>query len=698
MARSRRLLLLAAVLMLGTFPAAQQQQPAPQPAAPPQQPPVPPERVPGQQPIRSGINFVRVDVIVTDRQGNPVLDLAQDDFQVSEDGKPQAIQTFSVIKVDETARTETHPSPIRSVSDEEREAARPDVRLFVILFDDYHVRRGNDMGVRKPLIEFVQNQLSPVDLVAVMYPLTPVNDIQFSRNRGALISAIESFEGRKHDYRPRNMFEEQYAMYPAQTVERIRNQVTMSALKAASVRLSGLREGRKSIIFVSEGFTALLPAQLADPVASLPGIGNPNRRNPMAPQPTDRQNFLASTDLLSEMQDVFRVLNRENTSIYAVDPRGLAAFAFDIDQGVGPDADRAALRDSIDSLQILASNTDGRAIINRNDLAIGMKQIIRDSSGYYLIGYTSAAAPTDGKFHQIKVNVKRKGVDVRARKGYWALSEEDAARASAAATHVEPPKELTAALSALAEPPRGRPARFWVGTGRAESGATRVTFVWEPVPPAPGEPPAPAAARVSLTAVTADGRPLFRGRIPDAPAAAGGDGAAAGTMAKPARPAAGGSASFEVAPGPVQLRISVEGSRGEVLDAASRELNVPDFTSVQVSLGTPRLYRARTVRDLQALKANAQAVPTADRDFIRTERVFARVDAYAPGGMQPAVTARLLNRNGDAMSDIPVQMAGPTATIELTVTNLAPGEYLLELSAKTEAGSARELLAFKVGR
>ena len=72
---------------------------------------------------------------------------------------------------------------------------------------------------------------------------------------------------------------------------------------------------------------------------------------------------------------------------------------------------------------MLADNTDGRAIVNRNDLAVGMKQIIRDASGYYLLGYNSTQAPTDGKFHEIEVNVKRRGVDVRARKGYWAYTD-----------------------------------------------------------------------------------------------------------------------------------------------------------------------------------------------------------------------------------------------------------------------------------
>jgi VWFA-related protein len=102
--------------------------------------------------IRTGINFVRVDVIVTDGDGNAVLDLKPEDFTVDEDGKLQKIDSFEP-RQDRPARAgrgrqRRDPHPV----DEEREAARPDVRLFVILLDDYHVRRGNDMAVRKPLI------------------------------------------------------------------------------------------------------------------------------------------------------------------------------------------------------------------------------------------------------------------------------------------------------------------------------------------------------------------------------------------------------------------------------------------------------------------------------------------------------------------------------------------------------------------
>ena len=498
----------------GSMPAGSSQQPAGQEAPPPAPPPA--ARQPDQpQVIRSGINYVRVDVIVTDKDGKPVMDLTQDDFSVAEDGKPQKVDAFTVVKLDALETVENGPPrAIRTDYDEEREAARPDVRLFVILLDDYHVRRGNDMFVRKPLIDFLQNQLAPADMVALMYPLTPVTDIRFSRDRESAISAIEKFEGRKFNYTPRNMFEEQYAMYPAQTVERVRNQVTMDALKAAAFKMGALREGRKSIIFVSEGFTSMLPAQLSDPNASMPGVNNPNRGNAQAPQATPRQQMMADGDMLYDMQQVFRDVNRQNTSIYSVDPRGLAVFEHDINEGVGITQDASALRASQDTLHVLAANTDGRAIVNRNDLAAGMKQIIRDSSGYYLLGYNSSQAPTDGKFHAIKVNVKRKGVDVRSRKGYWAYSLEDVAKASAP-KKPDAPSAVTTALNDLVAPTRDRSAHFWVGTARGPNGMTHVTFSWEPIPIAPGQRAEDPAARVVLTAIAPDGRPVFKGRVPE---------------------------------------------------------------------------------------------------------------------------------------------------------------------------------------
>jgi VWFA-related protein len=664
-----------------TQPQNQNQQPPPQD----QQQPPPPR-------IKSGINFVRVDVIITDRQGNPVLDLKQDEFRLKEDGKPQTIESFSTVKiVDEMSLIDSpHIPEIKSLSDEMREAARPDVRLFVLFLDDYHVRRGNDMSVRAPLIDFVQNQLGPADMVAIMYPLQSINALSFTRNRKALISAIEHFEGRRFNYLPRNEFEEKYAYYPASVVERIRNEVTMSAIKGAAIKLGGMREGRKSIILVSEGFTNILPPQMNDPIAAMPGIGNSSRTNSMATN-SDRAEFMAKADMLNDLSLIFAEANRSNVSIYAVDPRGLAPFEYDINQNVGLQTDKLHLDSALDNLRALADNTDGRAIINRNDLAKGMQQIVRDSSGYYLLGYNSSEAPTDGQFHRIEVEVTRKGLQVRARKGYWAYTAEDAARANAPARPEAPPA-VANALATLADPPKGRPARFWTGTARGENGKTRVTFSWEPIAPTAAErkPGAEPPSHVTLTALAPDGRPLFRGRVPEQPAAA------AGTPLGASVPS---SSTFEVPPGQLQMRISVLNADGQVMDSTLQELMVPDYTTVQVSFATPRIFRARSPRDVKALMADSAAPPTADRTFSRTERIFLRVEAYAPGASKPAVTARLLNRDGTPMSDVPVRISETgIAELDLALGSYAAGDYLLELTATAEGGTAQEVVAFRVGR
>src|SRR5205823_5095930 len=135
---------------------------------------------------------------------------------------------------------------------------------------------------------------------------------------------------------------------------------------------------------------------------------------------------------------------------YAVDPRGLPGFEFDINEGVGLQTDQKYLGATLDTLRTLAENTDGRAIVNRNDLAAGMKQITKDASAYYLIGYNSSQAPSDGKFHSIRVRVKRPGVDVRARKGYWALTQEQTKTALAPS---KPPlaKPVEAALASVTQ-------------------------------------------------------------------------------------------------------------------------------------------------------------------------------------------------------------------------------------------------------
>ena len=683
------------------------------PASPSQQDPGAQQADNPQQPtFRGGINFVRVDVIVTDKKAQPVIDLAQTDFQVFEDGQPQKIEQFRLIRVDGNPKPgDPPPRVVRTREDEETEAARDDVRIFAILLDDYHTRRGNSISVREPLTRFIRTHLRPNDLLAVMYPLTSVNDVSFTNDHESIVGAIQRFEGRKFDYRPLNQFEQQYERYPTETVERIRNDVVMGALRGLCVRLGSLRDGRKSLIFVSEGFTAMLPPQMRRQDASLPG--NPFEAGAAATsQDSPREQtaeWFSQSDVYSRMREVSDVANRNNTAIYSLDPRGLAAFEYDVDDvpGNGPPSfatDRRALQMTQDTLRSLSEDTDGRAIVNRNTLAEGLAQITRDSSFYYLIGYNSTKAPTDGKFHPIEVKVKRRDVDVRARKGYWAFTAADAIRVANPTPEVAKPFQF--ALASIATSVQaGKYVRTWIGTERGASGKTKVTLVWEALPQAPGAR-RDQPGRLSVLAADSRGGLVFRGRVPDAALASAGSAsppndAGAGGIRTPVAQAALGSQRlvFEAPPGKMELRMTVEAAGGGgTLDSENRTIDVPDLTAPQAALSTPRVYRARTAREMQALVADAGATPTATREFPRTERLLIRFDVYGAGTDMPAPTAVLLNRAGTKMSDISIASAtaGGTHQIDLGLSSIPAGEYLVQITVKGASGEATELIALRV--
>lgn len=670
---------------------------APAASGAPQDPAAPPA---DQPTFRTGINFVRVDAIVTDKQGRPVADLKPEDFEVFEDGELQTVETFKLIRVDGNPPPgEAAPREINSTFAEESEARRDDVRLFVIFFDDYHVRLGASLAVKDPLVRFIETQVGPMDMIAMMYPLDPLRAVSFTRNKKAVIQQILRWQGRKYQYiPPRNIFEEQYANYPTEIVEKIRNQVSLTALRGLMTRLGGMREGRKTVIVVSEGYTDYLPPQLRGANAQSGMVGRGTSAltgdasiDPIGAMNEDRRRFFGDMDIRMLMRDVTTDANRNNVSLYMLDPRGLAGFEFDINEGVGLQMDAASLRATQDSLRVMADETDGRAIVNRNDLGTGLAQMMRDASAYYLLGYSSSAAPTDGRFHQIRVRVKRPGIEVRARRGYWALRADEAAVAMAP-VKAGPPPDVNIALSEIDKVARARTVRTWVGYAPDPSGKTRVFFSWEPATAAPGAPAIAASsepvAQVTVMAANESEGPLFRGKVP---------GGSAGSNGVPAAPgsAAGGQTSFLVAPGPAQLRVQAERDGGGVVQSDVVELAVPDFTKEPVTVGTPALFRARTQRDLTALVAQATAQPTAARAFSRTEKLLLRV--HVAGG-EPAI--RLMSRNGEGMSPLvvrPAPQGGPfTHEAEVPLASLPAGDFLIEVKAGNGDDAPRRLTGVKV--
>ena len=666
------------------------QDPSPKPSASAQATADKPAPSPTDQPVfRAGINTVRVDVIVTDRQGNPVTDLKLEDFEIQEDGKPQKAETFRLVKIDPQVQPSYTLRSPRTRNDEETAAADENSRIFAFFLDDYHVLRESSMSMKKPVIDFIANQLAPADLATIMYPLTPVDAAVLTRNHQSIINAVEKFEGRKYRYEPVNSIENNYVfrLTPDQ-IEIIRRQVTLGAIRGLCTKLGSLREGRKSLILLSEGFNATLPPQmrsnLPGGLAGTSGVGGGARNDPFAAENPleDRVQFSAGMDMQRELQDVWDACNRNNTAIYAVDPRGLATGGFDITANISMQTSQSYLNASLDTLRELADNTDGRAIVNRNDLAAGMRQIVRDASAYYLVGYNSTQAPTDGKFHQIRVRVKRPGVQVRHRQGYWAYSAEDVKRATAP-PKPGPPAEVTKALAAIAPMTNRRYIRSWIGNDKGADGQTRVTLVWEPLPPTPGvkrdEP-----RRVTVLATSSSGDIVYRGRVP----------------AELAAPGNGGIVRFQAPPGKLDVRLTIEGDGTGTLDTEDRDVVIPDLSAPEVILSTPRVWFARNAREFTQITTGTPPAPTAVREFRRTDRLLIRLDAYAPANAPAKVTAQLLNQQGTRMIDIPVTAPteGQTHSIDFPLASLAPGQYLLEITGTSEGlKPVSELIAFRLG-
>jgi VWFA-related protein len=600
-------LVAAVLLVLGAASGVASQQPAP---------PI----------FRAGTDLVRVDVTVTARD-EAVADLTLDDFELTEDGVPQTVETIKFIKVDGTRTSNLdEPLEIRSKEHALLEAAREDVRLFVIFLDDYHIAKRPEitMPLRDVLTRFI-NQLGPNDLVALMDPLTTLYDVKYTRNKSELLNRVRNFEGRYGESYPVKSVIEEAQLSQRNWME-LRSGVTLSALKAIATQLGGLRDGRKSVLFFSQG----------------PGVrpGSPN-------------------DLL--MREIDEAANRGNVTIHVIDPRPLGTVGF------GGDT----------VLRRIAESTGGRAIVNTNNATGQLEDVMADASAYYLIGYTPTRRTNDGKFHEIKVRVKRRGVNVTARRGYWSPSEKEmTAAADAAATPAN--TELTTALAALSDSANTREVSVWTGFAKGEGDNTRAMFSWEPNATAFANKP----ARLEIQPVDDAGKETMPAQV---------IGGVPGELPLMAR--------FEFAPGRQRLRFTALSAKGDVLDRWVQAQAIPDFTAQPLVLATPKVLRARNMVELRAIEANASAAPTAATRFGPTERVLIEIECHAEGGAIPQLKVDLLNAKGDLLRTLDAPpLANGRTRMPLPVSSLANSTYVLRIAATAGEHTAQQWVAFRIAR
>ena len=434
-----------------------------------------------QQPprFRAGANLVRVDAYVT-TDGNPVTDLTVDDFEVLEDNVPQKLESFQLIQPRGQAPLRALREP-NTVEESRQMALDPAARLFVIYMDIWHVQIEGSFHSKAPIMTLLNRAIGQDDLVGVMTPDMSPRQLTLARRPEAIEGIFTKYwdwgqRGRLNPIDPGDQALQRCFGRDAiggELIRRRHENETLESLENLIVHLEGVREERKFVLLLSEGW------RLGGPDMRLTAGGDPPGRTPMGVDPGGRlrmdpdrgggsldacereRSMLAFLDLTSKFQTLIQRANRANISFYPLDARGLVAFDAPIgpDKPPAPSVDAAMLRDRYDALRTLAENTDGVAIINTNATSRGIERMIQDTGAYYLLGYYSTNTRLDGRYRKLSVRVKRNGVDVRARPGYLAPTKEEMIAPPVLAA-VEKPARVVSSL-------RGAESRRGPSTGLA---------------------------------------------------------------------------------------------------------------------------------------------------------------------------------------------------------------------------------------
>ncbi len=686
----KRLLRLAAlfVLFAGTaLTAGQNPPPAPQ----------------NQQPtFKLRVDYVEVDVVVTDRQGNVVRNLKKEDFQVLEDGKSQTISAFTMvdIPIERADRPLFASAPIEpDVKTNERPF---DGRVYVMVIDDLHTRFGRSVRVKAAAKQFIERRLGANDLMAVVHTAGRDDANQeFTSNKKLLLAAVDKTQGRGLDSATANRTNEYNRTRdfrqagdplndPEDAERAFHARTTLDTLRNVAEWFASVRGRRKSILFVSEGINY-------DITDIIPGSGS---------------NHLGASTVIDATRDAIAAATRSNVSIYGIDPRGLTdlgdesieiqAYPDDTTLGVSGTSLQNELRLSQDSLRTLSEETGGFAVVNKNDFASAFDRIVSDNSSYYVLAYYPPD-PRPGRQHRIQVRLTRPGLTVRARKGYVT------------------PKKVEASTTA-AKGPTAPEVREALDSPLPVSGLTMRVFA------APFKGTAPNAS--VLLGVELNGRDLQltpTDRIQLSYFAIDQNGKVKGgstdsmTMTN-LRPETKTRIEqtgmrmlnrLDLPPGRYQLRVAAHDSAGGNVGSVLYDLDVPDFQKAPFSVSGLVLTSASgaalpTIRPDEQLRQVLPGPPVAIRAFPASDEIRLFAEVYDNAGSVPHkvdITTTITTDEGKVMlkteetrdsSDLGGQRGGYGYTTQIPLKDLAPGRYVLKVEGRSRlkdvAPAAREVL------
>jgi VWFA-related protein len=652
--------------------------------------------------FRTEANYIRVDVYPS-RNGQPVTDLTQADFEILEDKAPQKIDQFEHVTVRGNIPNEQRREP-NSVG-ESREMTRDlRARVFVVFLDTGHVDVAGSHRIRQPLIDALNRLIGEDDLVAVMTPDMLPADLTFARRT----TTIEGVLAKHWDWGDKDKLvpvdpaeralEACFGLsadtpLTAELIARRREKQTMEALEDLTLYLRDVREERKAIITISNGWLLYTPNfELTKNLKPTPppiGVttGGKLKIDDTSRAPNSVSASQCQTDVIAlaqlDDQTTFRRIldeaNRSNASFYPIDPRGIAVFESPISNPLPLDVDVARTRARAESSSTLANATDGMAV-RTNDMEGGFKRIVDDLTSYYLLGYYSTGK-VDGKFHSITVRVKRPGVQVRARRGFMSVTAEDVRRAEMKARVTEAKSSSPAAdaeadaIEAVLRPlgalTREVSLRLSAVAGWKPNGDGQVWLV--------GELGAAdvwkAGADIDVT-MTRNGGP-------------GGDPVV--NIAKAHATVAAGTRSYRVAL------------------TSSKPLTAGDYTIHVRTVGTSMMSSSNDIVPVQLAAApdasgaivirrgpaTAQKdVVTADVRFRRSEQI--KIEMPATDAAPPGV--RVLDRTGKAFPFALTATVRDDAdgtrwdVVQLPLNPFGTGDYIIELSS----GSKKTLTPFRI--
>lgn len=687
----RRILFLVPVVLMLVVPALVGQQSPSRPS--PDQP---------QVTFRAETNFVEVDAIVTDDDGNFVEGLTPDDFEVFENGDPQTVETFGVVNIpiESVERPLFADRPIEA--DVITNAREYDGRLFLIVLDDLHTAVLRSKQVKESARRFVERNVGRNDQVAIIYTSGRSDASQeFTASQARLLASIDKFVGRKlrsptleriDEYerllRGRRdedgPLDDSQILDPLDSQRGLQAQTMLRTLKASAELLTNVRGRRKTLLLISEG----LDYNIYDYV-----------------------NSRYSSTVLEDVREVIASATRGNVAIYTVDPRGLTSGLEDgmemlapslqptiVD--ISPQSFARDVRVAQDSLRVFSEETGGIAFVGSNNVAAAFEQVVLDNSSYYMLGYRPTNEKRNGRFRSIEVRVTRPGVRVRSRKGYVAPTgkPEEQELVEVENTSVEVREALTNPLQMSGLTMAATAASFR-GDDKDASVAVTVQVGGSGLAFDEADGRFANTLEVSILVLDRDGK------------IRGGDRHEIAMELKPETyqlVRQGGmrlQSRLNLKPGLYHLRVAGRESGGGKVGSVYYDLEVPDFsdeslvlsdlllTSIEATIGTA------TARADEQLKQLLPGPPTTDRVFSAEDEITLFVDVYDNETKRPHkvdITTSVLSTEGTVVfqseeerdsAELGGRRGGYGHSATVPLQSMAPGLYVLRVEARSRLKS-----------